>query len=63
MNWNHHMTPRERRAALETQLTEYPIVTVPGPRQAGLTTALWPWLAPLTQAHHNGLCARFYKKK
>ncbi len=46
MNWNHHMIPRELRAALETQLTEYPIVTVPGARQTGLTTALWPWLAP-----------------
>lgn len=32
------MIPRQLRAELETQLTEYPIVTVLGPRQAGKTT-------------------------
>jgi predicted AAA+ superfamily ATPase len=32
------MIPRQLRAELETQLMEYPIVTVLGPRQAGKTT-------------------------
>jgi uncharacterized protein len=38
MDYNFGMIPRQIQTEFETQLTEYPIVTLVGPRQAGKTT-------------------------
>jgi len=38
MGYIARMIPRHLKTELQTQLTEYPIVTVLGPRQAGKTT-------------------------